>query len=207
MRGGAVMRFGAGVLAALIAVGGCASGSASHKRSLQQIRAMGAEEGAVVQMRRAGCAAGDCPVYSVAVYMDGTMIYEGRANVAVLGERRGKLPAARVGELINAMRRAEFLDTPEECCVCPDAKRPRLVMIDYRPGLARKSILHDENCGAAPDALNGLTDTIEQLAGIRAWMYGNDAMAETPAPIRSSALPAEEDPAGPATASDLSSGP
>jgi hypothetical protein len=186
---------------------GCASSSATHKKGVAQIKALGEEEGSVVQLRRAGCGAGDCPVYSVAVFMDGTTVYEGVANVAVLGERRVKLPADRVSDLINAMGKADFLNTPEECCMCPNAKRPRLVMIDYRPGLARKSILHDETCGAAPDALNGLTDTIERVAGVRGWTDGDQALAETPPQIRTSGAPVAEDPVGPATASDLSSQP
>lgn len=207
MKVGARVGWMTGVLAGVVALLGCASGSASHKKGVAQIKALGEESGSVVQLRRAGCASGDCPVYSVAVFMDGTTVYEGRANVAVMGERRTKLPPDRVSELINAMGKADFLNTPEECCMCPDAKRPRLVMIDYRPGLARKSILHDETCGAAPDALNGLTDTIERLVGVRGLMYGDQALADTLPRIRASAAPADEDRLGPATASDLSTQP
>ena len=53
---------------------------------------------ALIQMRRGGCPPGVCPVYSVAIFLDGTVVYDGQANVAVLGHRTAKLSAERLND-------------------------------------------------------------------------------------------------------------
>jgi hypothetical protein len=158
------------ILAAVLATaaGGCA-GSPSRAHGMKQLKAMSDRPEAVLQLRRAGCAPDDCPVYSVSVFMDGTLIYEGRSNVAVVGERRARLSPQRLNALIGAAGEAHFLDMPESCCVCPDAKRSRLVMIDYRPGFSQQSVLHDEGCKSAPPAMSAFANAIERLTEVHRW--------------------------------------
>jgi hypothetical protein len=136
---------------------------------MEQLAAMTDAPEAIVQLRRGGCPPEACPVYSVSVFMDGTVIYEGRSNVAIVGQRRATLPAERVSELIVAIQEARFLDNPDNCCSCPDSRQSNLVMIDYRPGAAQKSIVHDQACGSAPLAMNTLTTTIERLTAVERW--------------------------------------
>jgi len=136
---------------------------------MKQLAAMTETPDAIVQMRRAGCSSGVCPVYSVSVFLDGTVVYEGRSNVAVVGKQRAKLPADRVGQLIVAMQDARFLDNPDNCCSCPGADQANIVVIDYRPGQVQKTIVHDQACESAPVAMNMLTSTIERLTAVERW--------------------------------------
>jgi hypothetical protein len=121
-------------------------------------------------------------VFSVSVFLDGTVIYEGRSNVAVIGERRATLPVERVGELVVAIQEAKFLDNPDNCCSCEDAARSNIVMIDYRPGHAQKSVVHDQACRSAPLAMNTLTSTIERLTAVDRWTTALPATARAAAP-------------------------
>jgi Domain of unknown function (DUF6438) len=150
---------------------------------------------AIVQLRRGGCEPGACPVYSVSVFMDGTVIYEGRSNVAVVGQRRATLPAERVSELIVAIQEARFLDNPDNCCSCPDSLQSSLVMIDYRPGSAQKSIVHDQACRSAPLAMNTLTSTIERLTTVERWTTASPDKKRPPSPARRAPLSATVQPA------------
>ncbi len=136
---------------------------------MQQLAAMTDSPDAIVQLRRAGCSPGACRVYSVSVFLDGTVVYEGRSNVAVVGQRRATLPHQQISELIVAMQEAHFLDNPDNCCSCPDAAQSNIVMIDYRPGHAQKTIVHDQACGTAPLTMNTLTSRIEQLTEVGRW--------------------------------------
>jgi hypothetical protein len=161
---------GWGTMVMVVALAGCAgSGSAGRKTCMKQLEAMTDTPDAIVQLRRAGCSPGTCPVYSVSVYLDGTVVYEGRSNVAVVGQQRAKLPADRVGELIVAMQETRFLDSPDNCCSCPGADKSNIVMIDYRPGQVEKTIVHDQACETAPLAMNRLTSTIERLTAVERW--------------------------------------
>lgn len=151
------------------ALAGCAGSSAGRKTCMKQLATMTDTPDAIVQLRRAGCSPGTCPVYSVSVFLDGTVVYEGRSNVAVVGQRRAKMPADRVSELVVAMQDARFLDNPDNCCSCPGADRSNIVMIDYRPGQVQKTVVHDQACETAPLAMNTLTSTIERLTAVDRW--------------------------------------
>ena len=58
-----------------------------------------------IRLERTECAGG-CPSYSVEIAGDGTVVYEGRACVAIKGERRAAIPVASVRSLF-----ARFQDT------------------------------------------------------------------------------------------------
>ena len=124
---------------------------------------------ALIQMRRAGCATEPCPSYALSIFADGTVTYDGRANVAVLGQRRAKVSPAQVSGLISAIDAMHFLDSAERCCVCPDGAASRLVILDYRPGSAQKTVLHDEACPSAPPAIGALEQAIDRTTGAERW--------------------------------------
>ena len=124
----------------------------------------------LIQMRRGGCPPDTCPVYSVSIYLDGSVIYDGQANVAVIGRRTAKVSAERLNELLSQIEAMDFLDSSEQCCVCPDAADgAHLVILDYRPGSTYKTVLHDDACRSAPPALRAIERSIEQATGVEQW--------------------------------------
>jgi hypothetical protein len=165
------LRMGPGVMAAallLSTMSGCAHNKASAA-------GQGAEQLAdvpdsLIQMRRGGCPPGNCPVYSVSIYLDGTVVYDGQANVAVVGRRTAKVSAERLDELLSQIEAMDFLDSAERCCVCPDAAdRAHLVILDYRPGSTYKTVLHDAACSSAPPALSAIERRIDEVTGVGQW--------------------------------------
>jgi hypothetical protein len=158
------------VLAAMLA--GAAFGCAHNRASAtgQGAEQLASTPEALIQMRRGGCPPGVCPVYSVSVFLDGTIAYDGQANVAVLGHRTAKLSAERLTALLSQIEAMDFLDSSEQCCVCPDATDgAHLVILDYRPGSMVKTVLHDDACSAAPPALGVLERAIDRAAGTERW--------------------------------------
>jgi hypothetical protein len=153
-------------LASLLAAGGCASTRASGPAVDD---AVASRPEALIQLRSDGCDSGRCPVYGVAIFADGSVVYRGGANVAFIGQRRSKIPEANVATLVSAIEKMDFLDTPEHCCDCPDApdnpKAAKLV-IDYRPGGVEKEILVDDRCATVPDVVRGLTGQIQAMTSI-----------------------------------------
>jgi hypothetical protein len=117
---------------------------------------------ALIQMRRQGCPRERCPIYSVSIFPDGSAIYEGQANVGVIGRKRLRVSAAQLSALINAIDAMDFLDSAENCCVCPDTGAQRLVILDYRPGAVTKTVRHDQLCPRAPPALSSLEQQIDR---------------------------------------------
>jgi len=126
---------------------------------------------ALIQMRRQGCPREACPIYTVSIFPDGSALYEGRANVAVLGQKRLRVTAGDLSALINAIDAMDFLDSAGNCCVCPDAAEQRLVTVDYRPGTVTKTVRHDEGCPRAPPALSALERLIDRSTGAEQLAY------------------------------------
>ena len=151
--------------AAASAVSGCATERAGVAGQGTDEVDVAAAPGALIQMRRSGCVGEPCPVYSVAIYLDGTVVYDGRANVGHLGERRWKMPAESINRLLREIDAIDFLDTPERSGICPGATDTAIVIIDYRPGATQKTVIHDDRCGAAPPALAALEKAIDGVTG------------------------------------------
>jgi hypothetical protein len=61
----------------------------------------------VITHEHLGCF-GSCPTYRLEIHGDGTVLYNGKAFVTVLGERRGKISADTVRGLFLRFRAAEF---------------------------------------------------------------------------------------------------
>lgn len=120
---------------------------------------------ALIQMRRQGCTTQPCPIYAVSIFPDGSAIYEGRANVGLIGRKPLRVTAGDLSALINAIDAMDFLDSADDCCVCPDAVERRLVTVDYRPGTVTKTVLHDQGCPRAPPALSALEQQIDRATG------------------------------------------
>ena len=127
--------------------------------------ALAAEPDAVIQMRRYGCSAEPCPVYAVSIFPDGTAIYDGRANVGVIGRRQVRLATGELNALITALDAMDFLDSADDCCTCPKAAEQKLVTVDYRPGTVVKTVQHDQHCPRAPSALWALEREIDRSTG------------------------------------------
>ena len=123
------------------------------------------EPDALIQMRRQGCVDEPCPIYSVSIFPDGTAIYDGRANVGVIGRRAGHLASGDLSMLISTIDAMDFLDSALDCCVCPEGADPKLVTLDYRPGSVTKTVQHDQRCSKAPAALSALEKQIDLSTG------------------------------------------
>lgn len=120
---------------------------------------------ALIQMRRQGCVNEPCPIYAVSIFSDGSALYEGRANVGIIGQKRLRVSASDLSALISALDAMDFLDSADNCCVCPDAPEQRVVTVEYRPGTVTKTVRHDQRCPRAPPALSALEQLIDRSTG------------------------------------------
>jgi hypothetical protein len=145
------------ILAATAA--GCGTGGVAATPGFKRLPDV---PGAMIQMRRAGCVSGQCPVYSVAILADRTVVYDGEAA----GARRSAISADQMRELQLAIEKMHFLDSTDECCLCPSKKGGRYVVLDYSPGFVRKTVVHDEDCPSAPPTMGALEQLIDRATGL-----------------------------------------
>lgn len=153
------------LLVLVMAIGACAAERGDVRDQGTDKVALAAVPDALIQMRRNGCVGQRCPVYGLSIFLDGTVVYEGQANVGTVGRHTWRVPPDKVNELISAFEAVDFLDTPEHTAVCPDAQRTAMVILNYRPGRCEKTVIHDDRCLSAPANLTRLEATIDRLSG------------------------------------------
>src|ERR1044072_5001999 len=66
----------------------------------------------VITLERGGCF-GPCPIYSVTIHGDGTVIYKGKQYVKVEGTRRYKIPKEEVKKLVAEFYRIDYFSLKE----------------------------------------------------------------------------------------------
>lgn len=156
---------------AMLAVAGCGtSGVATGAHGSDALATMPDVPDALIQMRRAGCVSDKCPVYSVAIFADGTVAYDGRVNVGVVGYRKGKISPDQLNQLISALDSMHFLDLSATGGVCATETGRQMVTLDYRPGSVQKTVVHDSGCWSAPPAMAVLEQSIDRSSGVEQWV-------------------------------------
>jgi hypothetical protein len=129
-----------------------------------------------VSLARAACF-GSCPVYSVELFDDGRVRFEGRAHVADSGSFLARVPSDSVRSLVRSLRASPTLSTDgaweEGAPACgrhvPDG--PRFTLVVHAGGPAR-TVRFDAGCTDAPRSLAALADAVDRVANTRRWILG-----------------------------------
>ena len=148
----------------------CRSGAGAGSSSAS------APPGLAVTLAREACF-GSCPVYSVELFDDGSVRFDGRAHVADTGSFSSRVPRDSVESLVRALRAAPTLASDgawvEGTAACgrhlPDG--PRFTLVVYAGGPAR-TVQYDAGCTDAPRAVAALADAVDRVATTRQWILG-----------------------------------
>jgi hypothetical protein len=120
----------------------------------------------VARLERSGCY-GECAVYSVTIFGDGSVRYDGSDFVAVKGPREGRADAGAVERLRDAAVHAGFVHmqdfTSEDCTDLPGAT----ITIDGH------TVHHYTGDAHAPDSLAALELLVDTAAGDAVWVGKN----------------------------------
>ncbi len=125
---------------------------------------------------------GTCPSYTLAVLEDGTVRYQGRQFVAREGYAEKEISPEQVEQLVEAFREAGYFDL--ENSYVSGAECGQTVMSDMPTAITSlradgksKRVRHYHGCTGFPaeERLTALENAIDEIAGTRAWVEGEDA--------------------------------
>ncbi|MGI0019926.1 MAG: DUF6438 domain-containing protein [Nitrososphaera sp.] len=121
-------------------------------------------ENVVITLERTPCF-GFCPSYHVAVYGNGTVVYEGRDFVEVKGEQRSEIPQQDVKELIDEFYAADFFSLRDryEAQITDLPSQTTSITID---GTTKTVYRY----GFEPERLAMLEDRLDKVAGTEKWV-------------------------------------
>ncbi len=127
----------------------------------------------LLRMVRTGCL-GWCPEYTVEVDADGAVRYEGIGYVLTGGSATGRLTAASMATLRQAIDQAKFWSLPIKCCDCYDVTDSPSVKMTVTDARSAKTIDDYHGCNATPKAMRDLEDSVDRIVDIEQWI-GTDA--------------------------------
>lgn len=118
---------------------------------------------------------GTCPVYTVTLFTDGRVEFEGRAHVTAMGRQTASVSADSVQALVRTLR-ADARFTTDGAWVegAPSCGRhvpdgPRFTMA-VRAGGPARTVQFDAGCTEAPRELAALADAVDRIAGTAMWI-------------------------------------
>lgn len=125
-------------------------------------------DGLVITMKRDECF-GPCPVYSVSIHGDGTVVYEGSKYVKVEGKRDYKIPKTRVKELVREFYRIGFFSL-KDSYTSLDKGNGLVEEVTDLPGTTTTITIGGRtksvyNYYGGPKALERLEDKIDKISG------------------------------------------
>jgi hypothetical protein len=124
-----------------------------------------------VTMHRSACH-GRCPVYTVTVKFDGSVIFQGLEHVKVVGDSNQQISTAHVAELAKAIDDLGYwtwknqYQSEEDGCAAVATDHPG-VDIEVRRGGVTKRVSYYYGCKGLPVAgqIDRLAKTIDDVAG------------------------------------------
>lgn len=125
----------------------------------------------VVHLQRSTCY-GNCPSYSVTVFGDGRIEYEGLKFVKTTGKKAGRIEPADLKRIVSEFEKANYFSLDQytydkcSCTLCTDM--PTAITEIQARGKSHK-VEHYYGCRCAPKALWDLEVAIDKFARTEQW--------------------------------------
>jgi hypothetical protein len=134
----------------------------------------GSDAAPVVTLERTPCF-GRCPVYRVTISRSGLVRYEGKRFVADSGRDSARISSKAVAGLLKELERGGYYAFDEKYVAAASgcgsyATDLPSVITSVDDGKRAKRVEHDHGCSRAPQALIGLENTIDTVAGTARWV-------------------------------------
>jgi hypothetical protein len=123
-----------------------------------------------IRLSRTRCY-GACPVYSVEIRGDGTVLYKGVAFVAVTGDKVGSISKEAVKQLVTEFRNVDYYSLDDYSADAFDIPTVE-TSIDI-DGHTKKLIDQDGLWSGMPISVLKLEFKIDEIAGTKQWIVGS----------------------------------
>lgn len=129
--------------------------------------ALGEDTNTSVTLERGICF-GTCPVYTLTIFANGSVVYEGKDFVKELGVRNGSVNASIAEELFRMIDTSGFIDLADSYSAYDITDMPSAT-ITLITKTKVKRVEHYHGDMTAPPILTDLENAIDQAANITRW--------------------------------------
>lgn len=146
--------------------------------ALSSIHAQETEAQVAITLERTPCF-GSCPVYTVSILDDGTVIYEGENFVDVTGEQIGQIDPEVVEQMVDALEEAGYFEWDEAYDTRTVSDLPTITTSVTRDGETHQIVRYAGD-SSAPFALPYLEQWIDVMANTPMWTGVQPEIANVP---------------------------
>ena len=121
-----------------------------------------------MRLERTACF-GMCPIYSVEVQGDGTVLYEGQGYVAVTGQHRATVDRQAVAELLEAFRKADYFSLRDQyqAMITDNPTYTTSIVFD---GVSKHVVDYVGRAVGMPAAVTELENKIDEVVKTKRWI-------------------------------------
>lgn len=116
-----------------------------------------------------GACYGTCPTYEVEIHGDGTVLYDGKANVAADGRRTAKISHASLVELVDIFRKADYFSLSDRY-VSSVTDNPAYETSISFDGLHKSVLDYAGRRAGMPSTVSDVETAIDHLSGASKWV-------------------------------------
>jgi hypothetical protein len=135
--------------------------------AVPSVNAQGNEPNAVITLERTACH-GTCPIYTVAVLEDGTVLYEGENFVSVIGKQTSEIAPETVAAMVAAFRDAGYFDWNDAYDMQTVSDLPTVITSVTHDGTTKRIERYTGDT-SAPLALRFLEQWIDDVTNTALW--------------------------------------
>jgi hypothetical protein len=127
-----------------------------------------AQEDVVIKLERGACF-GSCPVYTLTIFGNGTVVYEGEDFVQTKGSRETTISTDAINQLVSDFDKANYFSLNDSYTGFGVSDMP-FVTTSIRIGGRTKAIKHYLGDRSAPQQLTELENRIDEVANSEQWI-------------------------------------
>lgn len=132
----------------------------------------------LITLSRSACH-GFCPIYRVTISGEGEVVYVGRGFVNVVGEQRASIARAEVAALLTRFDAIGFSSLRDEYRANV-SDLPTYTISLVRNGRTKIVVDYGGPGAGMPEAVRGLQDEIDRVAGTARWVLRDGEPVRTP---------------------------
>lgn len=129
--------------------------------------ALGEDTNTSVTLERGICF-GTCPVYTLTVFGNGSIVYEGKEFVKELGVRNGSVNVSATDDLFRLVDSSDFFDLADSYSAYDITDMPSATITLITGGKVKR-VEHYHGDMTAPPILTDLENAIDQVADVTRW--------------------------------------
>ena len=123
-----------------------------------------------ITLNRSACY-GKCPTYEIEIHGDGTVLFDGKENVAITGRHTAKIPHGSLVELVDVFRKADYFSLAERYAAGVTDYPTYVSSISF-DGVSKSVLDYVGRRAGMPPSVSGVEAAIDHLSGAYKWIRG-----------------------------------